>query len=55
MNGTWQMLRKCAGELPTIPVSDQDPTRILHDDLWSRRVRGVELVSIEVITRQGRA
>ena len=43
-------LKKRAGELPTIPVSEQDPTRILHDDLWSRRLRGVEFVSIEVIT-----
>ena len=45
-----EFLRKCAGELPTIHVSDQDPTRILHDDLLSRRFLGVEFVSIEVIT-----
>ena len=38
-------LKKCAGELP-IPVSDQDPTRILHDTLWSRRLRGVGFVSV---------
>ena len=42
-------LRSCAGERPTIPVSDQDPTRIMHDDLWSRRLRGVEFVSVEAI------
>ena len=41
---------KCAAELPTIPVSDQVPTRILHDDLWCRTLRGVEFVSVEVIT-----
>ena len=40
----------CAGELLTIPAADQDPTRILHDDLWSRRLRGIEFVSVEVIT-----
>ena len=44
-------LRSCAGERPTIPVSDQDPTRILHDDLWFRRLRGVEFVSVEEISR----
>ena len=43
-------LRSCAGELLTIPVSDQDPTRILHDDLWSGRLRGVEYVGVEEIT-----
>ena len=43
-------LKKCAGELPAIPASDHHPTRIVHDDLWSRRLRGVELVSTEVIT-----
>ena len=37
-------LKKCAGELPTVTASDQDPTRLLHDDLWSRRLRGVEFV-----------
>ena len=36
--------------LPTIPVSDRDPTRILHDDLWSRGLRGLEFFSSEVIT-----
>ena len=30
-------LRKCARELPTIPASDQDPTRIQHDDQAQRR------------------
>ena len=39
-------LKKCAGELPTILASDQDPTRILH----SRRLRSVDFVSIEVNT-----
>ena len=43
-------LKKCAGELPSIPATDQDPTRILHDDFWSRRLLVVEFVSIEVIT-----
>ena len=37
-------LKKCVGELPT------DPTWIMHDDLWSRRLCGVEFVSFEVIT-----
>ena len=43
-------LKKCAGELPTVPASDQDPTRLLHDDLGSRRPLGVALVSVKVIT-----
>ena len=42
--------KKCAGELPTVPASDQDPTRILHDDLWSRKLRVVEFVRTDVIT-----
>ena len=42
--------RNVRASCPRFPVSDQDPTRILHDDLWSRRLRGVEFVSFEVIT-----
>ena len=49
--GTW--LVQVWPNPSTIPVSDQDPTRILHDDLWSRRLRGVELFSIVVVTGHG--
>ena len=36
--------------MPSVPASDQKPTRILHIDLWSRKLRVVEFVSIELIT-----
>ena len=38
----YDFLNKCAAELPSILASDQDPVRILHDDLWSRRLLAVE-------------
>ena len=48
-------LKERAGDLPTIPISDQDPARILHEDLWSRRLRGSALKSSRAwCLRQGR-
>ena len=36
--------------MPSVSASDQNPTRILHNDLWSRKLRVVEFVSIELTT-----
>ena len=36
--------------MPSVSASDQNLTRILHNDLWSRKLRVVEFVSIELIT-----
>ena len=46
-------LKECAGEVPSIPASDQDPTRILHEDQSDPQPCACQCESQEVGPRGG--